>query len=97
MRKWHKLIVLLGVLALSAGCSFDESDYPKPDADKSPDVVVSAPEPSPEPEVEVEEEEEVDNSVAIYIGDKKLATLSCLLYTSPSPRDRQKSRMPSSA
>ena len=26
-----------------------------------------------------------------------LAFLSCLLYTSPSPRDRQKSRMPSSA
>ena len=25
------------------------------------------------------------------------ATISCLLYTSPSPRDRQKSRMPSSA
>ena len=24
-------------------------------------------------------------------------TYSCLLYTSPSPRDRQKSRMPSSA
>ena len=24
-------------------------------------------------------------------------TASCLLYTSPSPRDRQKSRMPSSA
>ena len=31
-----------------------------------------------------------------YAGN--LATLdSCLLYTSPSPRDRQKSRMPSSA
>ena len=28
--------------------------------------------------------------------DQVLA-LSCLLYTSPSPRDRQKSRMPSSA
>ena len=30
---------------------------------------------------------------------KKFATSSesCLLYTSPSPRDRQKSRMPSSA
>ena len=30
---------------------------------------------------------------------KKIATklVSCLLYTSPSPRDRQKSRMPSSA
>ena len=26
-----------------------------------------------------------------------LADKSCLLYTSPSPRDRQKSRMPSSA
>ena len=26
-----------------------------------------------------------------------IATHTCLLYTSPSPRDRQKSRMPSSA
>ena len=26
-----------------------------------------------------------------------LEVLACLLYTSPSPRDRQKSRMPSSA
>ena len=28
---------------------------------------------------------------------KTLADKGCLLYTSPSPRDRQKSRMPSSA
>ena len=28
---------------------------------------------------------------------KKWTMYSCLLYTSPSPRDRQKSRMPSSA
>ena len=27
----------------------------------------------------------------------KLKSGTCLLYTSPSPRDRQKSRMPSSA
>ena len=27
----------------------------------------------------------------------KVQTHACLLYTSPSPRDRQKSRMPSSA
>ena len=27
----------------------------------------------------------------------KLTVHTCLLYTSPSPRDRQKSRMPSSA
>ena len=33
-----------------------------------------------------------------YSPDGKLiAFASCLLYTSPSPRDRQKSRMPSSA
>ena len=33
------------------------------------------------------------------LGLKKMATpdYDCLLYTSPSPRDRQKSRMPSSA
>ena len=35
-------------------------------------------------------EEDVDN---IFIDDR----YACLLYTSPSPRDRQKSRMPSSA
>ena len=28
---------------------------------------------------------------------KKILSEACLLYTSPSPRDRQKSRMPSSA
>ena len=28
---------------------------------------------------------------------RNMALYSCLLYTSPSPRDRQKSRMPSSA
>ena len=40
----------------------------------------------------------------IYVNGVKIARvysswyhLSCLLYTSPSPRDRQKSRMPSSA
>ena len=33
-----------------------------------------------------------------FIKDKKYYYhSSCLLYTSPSPRDRQKSRMPSSA
>ena len=35
-------------------------------------------------------------NVEIY-GGAILATFACLLYTSPSPRDRQKSRMPSSA
>ena len=31
------------------------------------------------------------------IEDSKLVSLNCLLYTSPSPRDRPLSRMPSSA
>ena len=31
------------------------------------------------------------------MDDQLLEVVTCLLYTSPSPRDRQKSRMPSSA
>ena len=31
------------------------------------------------------------------VGSVNVRTYNCLLYTSPSPRDRQKSRMPSSA
>ena len=34
-----------------------------------------------------------DVEIPDYLGEYKI----CLLYTSPSPRDRQKSRMPSSA
>ena len=37
-------------------------------------------------------------SIAMLTGIAYIVMLlSCLLYTSPSPRDRQKSRMPSSA
>ena len=32
-----------------------------------------------------------------YKDELENESISCLLYTSPSPRDRQKSRMPSSA
>ena len=40
-----------------------------------------------------------DKIVTIYIVDIEAVDTryTCLLYTSPSPRDRQKSRMPSSA
>ena len=34
---------------------------------------------------------------SVYDTEGKDKTSFCLLYTSPSPRDRQKSRMPSSA
>ena len=41
-----------------------------------------------------EVEEQFDSQISIYdLG----VFIGCLLYTSPSPRDRQKSRMPSSA
>ena len=33
----------------------------------------------------------------VKVGVRITEGKSCLLYTSPSPRDRQKSRMPSSA
>ena len=37
------------------------------------------------------------NGTEIATINNNSAALYCLLYTSPSPRDRQKSRMPSSA
>ena len=35
--------------------------------------------------------------VAVTTDDRKIRTNACLLYTSPSPRDKRQSRMPSSA
>ena len=35
--------------------------------------------------------------ISMYHGSRIEELVTCLLYTSPSPRDRQKSRMPSSA
>jgi hypothetical protein len=34
---------------------------------------------------------------AVYKDAEEIAAKACLLYTSPSPRDRTRSRMPSSA
>ena len=39
----------------------------------------------------------VAEGVGTLVVPSHVAALTCLLYTSPSPRDRQKSRMPSSA
>ena len=38
-----------------------------------------------------------DHFIAVRLVDQQWQYSTCLLYTSPSPRDRQKSRMPSSA
>ena len=37
------------------------------------------------------------DTIQVNNADKVIQGGTCLLYTSPSPRDRQKSRMPSSA
>ena len=34
---------------------------------------------------------------ASIVNEKSLSSMACLLYTSPSPRDKRQSRMPSSA
>ena len=39
----------------------------------------------------------VASLTASKMSHKKIRSLSCLLYTSPSPRDIRRSRMPSSA
>ena len=44
--------------------------------------------------LDVRDEISVNRTASIYETDP---LYNCLLYTSPSPRDRQKSRMPSSA
>mgnify|MGYP003324554923 CR=1 FL=1 len=45
-----------------------------------------------------EDGSELENLPDIFKKDKEIVLAAvCLLYTSPSPRDRQKSRMPSSA
>ena len=58
---------------------------------------------APEAYVDSNEEVDVDN-FELYLdenNDQKqivnTESISCLLYTSPSPRDRTRSRMPSSA
>ena len=45
--------------------------------------------------VAVERDDEAKNERGVQIAQELIN--NCLLYTSPSPRDRQKSRMPSSA
>ena len=52
---------------------------------------------NPTIEVEVLTEEGALGRAAVPSGASTGKYEACLLYTSPSPRDRQKSRMPSSA
>ena len=70
------------------------------------DAIVAMAEPGEQIEANVARSRETD--IRVYNGDLEhfvsaqsqgisVRVINCLLYTSPSPRDRQKSRMPSSA
>ena len=45
----------------------------------------------------LEDSKALEDAGCFTIVYEMVASETCLLYTSPSPRDRQKSRMPSSA
>ena len=45
----------------------------------------------------VGQSEILDDTILALVAGGHVLLEGCLLYTSPSPRDRQKSRMPSSA
>ena len=84
------LLTLLGVMAFRAMKiqQFMDIDLPM--------VTVTATLPGAAPaQMETEVARKIENSVATLQGIKHIYT--CLLYTSPSPRDRTRSRMPSSA
>ena len=83
----------------------EQGTNPRPDETRPREALITAPRPRPEealitaprPREEEEEEphekEDDENKPLTEVEDPR----TCLLYTSPSPRDRQKSRMPSSA
>ena len=101
--KHIKLIALFGLVLTLTSCDrelWDSGDliiedranadfYTGIDLDGSLDVIVSS---------------DNDFDIRVEAGSRKIKHIItevidevCLLYTSPSPRDRQKSRMPSSA
>ena len=45
----------------------------------------------------VDDFDELNEQEDDMLDEEEVEDTDCLLYTSPSPRDRQKSRMPSSA
>ena len=61
--------------------------------DKTVDIDTSG----PGAEVQLEENKKPENETVEVQNETTTEDNVCLLYTSPSPRDRQKSRMPSSA
>ena len=85
--------VAASTLLLVAGCSSDEQGNAEaPTTEAQGETSEAAP--SEETTTETSESAEVEDFSQLLDG---ITYKGCLLYTSPSPRDRQKSRMPSSA
>ena len=57
------------------------------------DIVIAVKEGGPDPDSNSKLRAVIQNAKSVNMPKDNI----CLLYTSPSPRDRQKSRMPSSA
>jgi nucleoside-diphosphate-sugar epimerase len=72
-----------GVYGDAAGAIVDETSPVRPTTDRA--------------RARVDAEQAVQDWAASHGGEWVVLRVPCLLYTSPSPRDRQKSRMPSSA
>ena len=109
MRKQEKigygLVVVAVLLAIGGSVGFvlegDVSDIPTPNV---PERTFFADEPLPENGLSTFISASLtltwdrdDIYVVIVDEDEKKTCEACLLYTSPSPRDKRQSRMPSSA
>ena len=83
-----KLTIPFYLHKVGAGFPSPATDYIEDDIDLNSHLITNAP-----ATFIIRVQGKSMTNVGIYDGD----LLICLLYTSPSPRDRQKSRMPSSA
>ena len=75
------VIIGSGVIGCAVGLQLSRKGYSVTLVDKNPEVGYGS----------------TSNSCAVVRFSYSSLATTCLLYTSPSPRDRQKSRMPSSA
>ena len=78
---------LIGLLMLT-NCDDDQFSESFPDIDVDPNPITLT---------AVEVGEESARAVTLRNAGRAQLVVTCLLYTSPSPRDRTRSRMPSSA
>ena len=89
----RRTIVLLLTVVFLSSCSITRPETSEQIRDFLPDEAIAAKTATPVGEEGYDDPDDVLSILALSGG----GAYGCLLYTSPSPRDRQKSRMPSSA